>query len=74
MTSRTRPSAHAEDPIFTVAVHGSGDPEGLYYESNRICNGRTTTTAPSPPPGARPAPAEKSHLGKGGMSFTTEAQ
>ncbi|MQL90502.1 hypothetical protein Taro_023093, partial [Colocasia esculenta] len=26
---RTRPSAHAEDPIFAVAVHGSGDPEGL---------------------------------------------
>ncbi|MQM20205.1 hypothetical protein Taro_053221 [Colocasia esculenta] len=34
----------------------------------------TPTTAPSPPPDARPAAAEKSHLGKGGMSFTTEAQ
>ncbi|MQL78408.1 hypothetical protein Taro_010843 [Colocasia esculenta] len=26
---RNRPSAHAEDPIFAVATHGSGDPEGL---------------------------------------------
>ncbi|MQL81554.1 hypothetical protein Taro_014011, partial [Colocasia esculenta] len=26
---RTRPSAHAEDPIFAVAAHGSRDPEGL---------------------------------------------
>ncbi|MQL77363.1 hypothetical protein Taro_009789 [Colocasia esculenta] len=26
---RTRPSAYAEDPIFTVVAHGSGDPEGL---------------------------------------------
>ncbi|MQL82693.1 hypothetical protein Taro_015168 [Colocasia esculenta] len=26
---RTRPSAHAEDPIFAVVAHGSRDPEGL---------------------------------------------
>ncbi|MQL74400.1 hypothetical protein Taro_006756 [Colocasia esculenta] len=31
------------------------------------------TTAPSPPADVRPATAEKSHLEKEGMSFTTEA-
>ncbi|MQL73013.1 hypothetical protein Taro_005354 [Colocasia esculenta] len=34
----------------------------------------SSPTAPSPPPGAHPVTAEKSHLEKGGMSFTTEAQ
>ncbi|MQL77146.1 hypothetical protein Taro_009545 [Colocasia esculenta] len=28
-TPRTRPSAHTKDPIFAVAAHESGDPEGL---------------------------------------------